>query len=311
MSTFEITIERKTDGGWPVVVARTSPGTVLRLRAEGMLLLGPETDGALLAAAIEPRAYGEILGQALFRDEIRDAFTRARAETADDDRLRVLLTVEDETLRSHRWERLAAPLDGGWDLLALNQEVPFSLYLPSITDRRFPPLARHHLKALIVAASPHNLAEYRLAPFAVPAAVTGVRAALGEIESDVLASGEGADGIPGLVGPATLDALSERITAGGYTLLHIVGHGSVADGGDGQSQGETRLYLAEQDGTVDAVAGTRLLERLDRLSPRQGFPPSPFSPPARAPAPPPKRPGRSAGWRNASCASWVCRRWWR
>ena len=58
MSTFEITIERKTEEGWPVVVERTSPGASLRLRAEGMLLLGPEAEQALLAAALEPKAYG-------------------------------------------------------------------------------------------------------------------------------------------------------------------------------------------------------------------------------------------------------------
>ncbi len=262
MSTFEITIERKTEAGWPIVVERTSPGAVLRLRTEGMLLLGPESDAALLAATLDPRAYGEILGQALFRDDVRDAFTRARAETTDDDRLRVLLTVEDPDLRAYRWERLSAPLDGDWDLLALNQEVPFSLYLPSVTDRRFPPVSRRQLRALVIAANPTNLGEYGLAPFDVVTAVGGVRTALDDIESDVLATGDGAEGIPGLLGPATLDTLSERITAGEYTLLHIVGHGSVARGA---GEGETTLYLAKPDGTVDAVTGTRLLERLGRL----------------------------------------------
>ena len=269
MSTFEITIERQTEAGWPVVVERTRPGAVLRLRAEGMLELGAEAEQALLAAAIEPKRYGEVLGRALFREEIRDAFARARAETADHDRLRVLLTVEDGALRSRRWERLCAPLDGGWDHLALNQDVPFSLYLPSMTDRRFPPVTRHALRALIVAASPANLAEYALAPFDVPATVAGIRAALGDIESDVLASGEGADAIPGFVGPATLDRLCEQITAGAATMLHIVGHGAVAGG---TPLGETRLYLADAGGAVDAVTGTRLLDRLDRLRPKQGFP---------------------------------------
>jgi hypothetical protein len=51
MSTFKITIERKTGDHWPVVVERTSPGASLRLRAEGTLLLGSEAEQALLAAA--------------------------------------------------------------------------------------------------------------------------------------------------------------------------------------------------------------------------------------------------------------------
>jgi hypothetical protein len=268
MSTFELIIERKAEAGWPVVAERTSPGAVLRLRAEGTLLLGPETEAALLAAAIEPRVYGEALGQALFRDEIRDAFVSAQAETIEDDRLRVLLTVEDPGLRRYRWERLCAPLGDDWDLLALNQETPLSIYLPSITDRRFPPVTRGQMRALVVAASPANLAEYGLAPFDAAAAAAGVREALGDIASDVLASGEGVEGIPGLLGPATLDALCERITADDYTLLHVVGHGAVAG-----EDGETRLYLAEADGAVDPVTGTRLLGRLGRLGalPRFAF----------------------------------------
>src|SRR3712207_3794899 len=182
MITFEITIERKTGEGWPVVVERTSPGAALRLRAEGMLGLDADDENALRTAAIAPREYGAVLGQALFRDQVRDAFARARAVTSDEDRLRVLLTVEDEQLRILRWERLAAPYDGGWDLLALNQEAPFSLYLPSITDRRFPPMGRRDLRALIVAASPAGLNTYRLEPFDVGAAVAGVQIALGDID---------------------------------------------------------------------------------------------------------------------------------
>lgn len=79
------------------------------------------------------------MGQALFRDDVRDAFVRARAES--DDNLRVLLFVEADDLRVLRWERLCAPIDGGWNFLALDQRVPFSLYLPSQTDRSFPPSA--------------------------------------------------------------------------------------------------------------------------------------------------------------------------
>lgn len=261
MSTFEITIERKGEAGWPIVVERASPGAALRLRAEGMLLFGPETDAALLAAALKPRTYGEILGQALFRDNIRDAFQQARAETADDDRLLVLLTVEDPALRAHRWERLSAPLDGGWELLALHQEVPYSLYLPTVTSRRFPPATRQEMRALVVAASPADLGDHGLAPFDVAAAVAGVRTALGDIESDALVTGEGAAAIPGRLGPATLDALAEQITASDYSLLHVVGHGSVARAG-----GETLLYLAQANSAVDAVTGTRLLERLGQLN---------------------------------------------
>ena len=310
MSTFEITIERKAADRWPVVVERTSPGASLRLRTEGTLQLGPEAERALLSAGIEPKAYGTVLGQALFHEQVRDALARARAETADDDRLRVLLTVEDEGLRPLRWERLCAPFDGGWDLLALNQEVPFSLYLPSITDRRFPPIGRRDLRALIVAASPAGLDRYRLAPFDVVAAVAGVRAALGEIPSDVLATDATATERDGTVGPGTLDAIAERITAGTYTLLHLVGHGSVTR--TEADKQETTLYLAKPDGSVDPVSGTRLLERFTPPQSAAGV--SPLRLPGRL-RERQRRPRRRrvpwAVWRSGWCASWGCRRWWR
>src|SRR4051794_10705637 len=115
MSTLEIRIERKQDDGWPVVVERTSSGDAYGLRAEGLLRLDPEAERALSTA--DPKAYGTVLGQALFRDQIMRVFTEGRAKATNDDRLRVLLTVEDEDLRGLRWERLCAPIGERWDFL--------------------------------------------------------------------------------------------------------------------------------------------------------------------------------------------------
>jgi hypothetical protein len=265
MSTFEIRIDGKEDDCWPVVVERTRPGEVGRVRSEGTLRL----NAAALPIA-DPTAYGTVLGQALFQGTIRTAFTEARAQVTGDDRLRVLLTVEADDLRNLRWERLAAPFEDRWDLLALKQEVPFSLYLPTTRDRRFGTIGRRDLRALIVAASPSDLSRYQLTPFDVAAAVAGVQVALGEIPSDVLASGETASAIAGAPGPATLDEIAERLTTGAYTLLHVVGHGWVGRNRDEPS--ETELFLANSDGTVDPVKGTDLLERLNNLPPTQGFP---------------------------------------
>jgi hypothetical protein len=140
------------------------------------------------------RAYGARLGLALFNDGVRDAFVQALAKT--EDRLRILLFVEDPALRHLRWERLCAPLDGGWPLLALNQRLPFSHYLPSLTDRRFLPIDRRDLRALIMAASPDDLSRYKMAHFDVGASVAGVQAALGPIPFTILADVEGAAGPP-------------------------------------------------------------------------------------------------------------------
>jgi hypothetical protein len=210
--------------------------------------------------AFSARGYGTLLGQALFREEVRDAFTRALPK--GDDRLHVQFFVEDADLKGLRWERLCAPLGGGWDFLALNQRTPFSLYLPCTTDQRFPPIGRLDLRALIVVASPAGLEQYRLAAFDSAATVCSVRAALGEkIPGAVLGMVEGA------VGPPTLDALCERITAETFTMLHVVCHGRFQ-----VVEGETILYLAGADGQVDPVKGTRLLDRLGKVRGARGLP---------------------------------------
>lgn len=138
MNIFEITVQRRTGDDTPVVVEYRQSGG-LPVRNEGRLDLATET----LNAQVSALDYGRTLGKALFQDDVRDAF--ARALTQADDRLHVLLTVEDATLTAWRWERLAAPMDGGWDFLSLNQRTPFSLYLPSVTDRRFPPIGQSRL----------------------------------------------------------------------------------------------------------------------------------------------------------------------
>jgi energy-coupling factor transporter ATP-binding protein EcfA2 len=256
MNTFEITVQRILGTDWPVVVEQSAAGAFLPVRHEGSLQLNL----AELTSQSTPRDYGDLLGKALFRDQVRDAFVQALARS--DDRLHVLLFIEDADLRTLRWERLCAPLAGRWDFLGLNQRVPFSLYLPSLTDQRFPPIGRRDLRALILVASPQDPEnKYRLAPFDVATTVAGVQAALGEIPADVLAAVEWAVGTP------TLDALCERITAEHYTLLHIVCHGWHKP-----DDGETILYLAKADNTVDPVSGKRLLERLGRLRAARGLP---------------------------------------
>jgi hypothetical protein len=259
MNLFEITIQRATQGRWPVVVEQTAAGTFLPVRTEGALSLDLSEFKNQLGSQVSPLDYGTMLGQAIFRNGIRDAFVQALAKS--DGQMHVLLFVEAEDLRGLRWERLCAPLDGRWDFLSLDQRVPFCLYLPCVTDRRFPPIGRLDLRALILAASPAGLERYKLAEFDAAAAAASVCAALGEIPSAVLRAGDGS------VGPPTLDALCERITAQTFTLLHVVCHGRFQPGA-----GETILYLAGADGQVDPVTGTRLLDRLSKLRGARGLP---------------------------------------
>src|SRR5215471_2796785 len=140
MNTFEITVQRKSGNTWPIVVEQSAAGVFLPVRNEGVLQADLAEFQAQLDSQTSAREYGTLLGQALFRDEVRDAFVQALAKS--DARLHVLLFIEAAELKGLRWERLCAPVDGDWDFLALNQRLPFSLYLPSKTDRRFPPIGR-------------------------------------------------------------------------------------------------------------------------------------------------------------------------
>ena len=104
MNTFEITVQRKAAGGWPVVAEQTASGAFLRARTEGLLQADLEELKAQLLSQPSARDYGTLLGRALFRDEVRDAYVQALPK--DDDRLHVLLFVEDAELKGLRWERL-------------------------------------------------------------------------------------------------------------------------------------------------------------------------------------------------------------
>ena len=204
------------------------------MRIEGLLQLDLE----ILRAQSTPLGYGRVLGQALFAGPVRDAFVQALA--ASGNALRVLLCVEDDGLKTLHWQRLCGPLDGGWSFLSLQQRTLFSLYLPAVTDRRFPAIGRLDLRALVVVASPAGLEKYGLQPFDAAETVTTLAKAFGAIPCDFLAD------VPGAVGPPTLDAFCERIVAERYTLVHVVCHGAT-----NARDGETSLFLAAPGGGLD------------------------------------------------------------
>ncbi len=265
MDTLELTLQHQRTGSWPVVGELSRPGELAR-RCEGRLVLPPGCAdlegfaGALTERLDRPRAYGTLLGEALFAGAIRDAFVAARSG-AGAGGLRVLLVIEDPELRPLRWERLCAPDGvGGWDFLALDQSTPYSRYLPSLTDRRFPAIGRRDLRALVVLADPPPDNPYGLAPVEAGPTAEAIATALGEIPHDRLGP------LPGALGPASLDALTERITTGGYTLLHLLAHGAV------RPDGETVVYLLDAAGAVAPVTGSDLIRRLGRVGANRGLP---------------------------------------
>ncbi|BBD60737.1 WD-40 repeat-containing protein [Nostoc sp. HK-01] len=260
MNIFKITIQRKYQDSWPVVVEHTKPGQLVTIRRQGILNINGEDDLVTLRAlSSQPREYGTILGKTLFNDGIRDAFIQALASLEDskdtEKYLHVLLYVEAEDIKELQWQKLCSPLDEDWDFLSLNQRTPFSLYIPPKTKQLFPAIGRLDLQALVVAASPSGLGKFQLEHFDVEAAVTSVKAALGDIPTDVLATVDGAVGRP------TLDALMQCLTNDEkyYTLIHFVCHGKLL------SNKETALYLATEDNQVAPVDTTTLIDKLTNL----------------------------------------------
>src|SRR5262249_20289922 len=116
-------------------------------------------------------------------------------------------------------------------------------------------------RALILVANPEGLERFRLSPFDAEAQIRAVQSALGSIPYELLARSEAASG------PPTLDCLCDRITGGHFTLLHLVCHGRFA-----RVDGEPLLFLSKPDGTVDPVAASRLIARLEKLCAVQGLP---------------------------------------
>lgn len=265
MSIFEITIRSKENStdGWPVSV-RLEHRDGLSIQKSGILQLDEEDFQWFSTQLSQCKDYGMRLGQRLFQNDLLLAFREAFASSQK--LMRVLLTLEvgeDDPLKTLRWERLCAPIDGSWEHLALNQRSPFSQYLPtSNSDRTYPAIARSDLRALVMVASPEGLEDFSLEHFDVERAVSGLREALGEIPYDVLAHG-----IPDAVGEPTLNQLCESLSAANppYTLLHIVCHGAVRGG-------KTVLYWSDGANRVEPVLEQNLMRRLRQLGNKEGLP---------------------------------------
>lgn len=260
MSVFKLTVQYQTSDGYPVV-AEFSQTDRFPVRAERRLRLDEDTLLDLQTCG-DSNTYGRILGQTLLQGAIWESFVRARAASAD--RMHLLLCIEPTELRVLSWERLQVPVgDERWDFLALDQSVPFSLYMPSSTDRRFLPFGPRDLRALIVTASPNRLAEYGLSPFSALEAAMRLGSVLSPIPYCLLAQDPHA---PFRLGPPTLDCLCEVLTQHRFTLLHIFCHGQL------RADGETVLFLADQEGSVKPVTATQLITRLSRLGGSHGLP---------------------------------------
>ncbi|MCP4697748.1 MAG: CHAT domain-containing protein [Gammaproteobacteria bacterium] len=246
MPALELTLQHPRKGFYPVSAELRLPGELSQRREAGFAVDEDSRD-ELRQQELEPEAYGEILGRLVFRNAVRDLYMQARVQ-AGEAGLHLLLVVEADELRPLRWERLGLPEGSDWSPAALDSAVLFSRYLPSLAERRFPLIGRLDLNALVSLANPPENNDYGLARFDAKTVAAGLDAALGGKLPHTLLT------------QATLNGLLEQISNNAYTLLHIVAHGWF-----NSKNGETVLYLLDEQGGTDPVPATRLLKRLKSL----------------------------------------------
>lgn len=254
MSVFEIQIRQSRPGEYCSVecIHRKLNYSPNHLHGKFWLEKRDELD-KLADDTTQSEEYGKRLGEALFKDEVRDEFAAAVREGSDKNPLRVLLYIEDEELKSLRWEKLCTPKENkSWFFLRLDPCVTFSIYVPSPIDSSlFPPISKFDLRALVLVASPKNTPG--LDHFEVQKTVDRVQKALQGIPCDVLANLDNSDDR----NAPTLPNLLEKLQNEKYTLLHIVCHGIVT-----KNKTDTMLYWANADSKLERVLGTTLIREL-------------------------------------------------
>jgi hypothetical protein len=208
---------------------------------------------------LDDKAYGQLLAESLLADpEMQAAFGQARssAQTLDAPlRMRLFVGPSAPELHAVRWETLRDPADGS--PLLTGEHLLFSRYLSSLDWRPVGLRAKADLRALVVIANPADVADWQpggrtLVPLDVDGELERARAGLSGIPLGILAS----------EGKATLEGLSAELREG-YDVLYLTCHGALLDG-------EPHLWLEDESGDADVVAGKELVARLKemRMRPR-------------------------------------------
>jgi hypothetical protein len=218
---------------------------------EGVARLDPEK---LLELHDRPgNEYGLALTKGLFADEsVRTGYATFKAVVeGTDDFLRVKLRVaaSAEPLHRLRWELLTDPKTGR--PLATSEQILFSRSGSSTDLRPVDLKARGELRALVAVSNPCNLARYRLEEVDVDGEVERAREALKDIP--VTVAGKDA--------PLTLDRLVDGLRCG-CNVLYLVCHGGL------NAKDRAILYLQNEEGEADVVAGEELAHRIGELRER-------------------------------------------
>jgi hypothetical protein len=228
----------------------------VRLRARVPPLAQFDLD-RLRELPVDDEAYGQHLSDGLFGDSaVATAFAQARSTAEAREvplRLRLFVGPSAPELHNLRWETLRDPQDGSH--LLTGEQILFSRYLSSPDWRPVGPRPRADLRALVVVANPAGISDYQpggvpLSPLDVDGEVARARSGLGEIPITLLASG----------GTASLNGIGECLREGGhlgpgFDVLYLACHGAMV-------KGQPHLWLEDEEGGVEVVAGSELVTRL-------------------------------------------------
>jgi hypothetical protein len=217
------------------------PGSDAPIDATATVQIEP---ARLLALTADPAAYGLALGRMVLVQAISRAVDQARvAAQRANVPLRLRLVVPPE-LHLVRWETLRDPAHPDAPLLTTGGQILFSRYLSSSDWTPVQPRPLGRRRALVLLASPSDLADYGLAPFDVAAERALIEQSLAPLPTTVLGAGQ-----------ATLGALVEALRSG-PDILYLMAHGRVDEAG------ETLLYLESTDGKTAPVRGSEVARRV-------------------------------------------------
>lgn len=243
---LEISLHRRSENGYSVEMRYTPPGSQIETRLgldRPLEIQLDQEDFRELALSMDWESYGRKLGEALFAPEaIKLAFGQALARGGGDPlRMRLLVGASAPELHSLYWETMRSPLDGA--LLAGNQRIYFSRYLPSAGFQQLSLRQKSSMRVLIAVASPEGLENYGLASIDAAAEVRraeeqlGVTSSGGRLGTSILASEEA---------NCTLANLVRRLQDG-VDILYLVAHGSFG-------RGQAWLWLEDEERQPRRVA---------------------------------------------------------
>jgi len=253
---LRLTIGVRSGEMWPVIAERIDSDGRLVLEAEGAL---PSDLAERLRSLFNRREdAGRVLGQLLFREAVGNTYAKAVESVRNSGvgRLRLQLLIEDEALAELPWEQLMVPFESQLVPAMTSGELSFAL-LVEPADREGPSYATlqsEALRALVVVASPRELASYGLMTFDSTAALAPIRSALGVLPSRILAS-------DGEFAPS-LAAIRQEIERDAPAILHLSCYSRTSS-----DRNDVALFLAASSDPqrVALATSAQLIETLGRL----------------------------------------------